>query len=77
MQLKEAFQHGYWASRSPAFLQQDIVQNLLTLRSIPDTIFLIGVITLMVFSVKSLFHLRKPTHGEEEMLPVPDLSREE
>jgi nitric oxide reductase subunit B len=77
MQLKEAFQHGYWASRSPEFLQQDIVQNLLTLRAIPDTVFLIGVITLMVFTVKSLFHLRKPTHGENEPLPVPNLASEE
>lgn len=76
MQLKEAFLHGYWASRSPEFLKQDIVQNLLTLRSIPDTIFLVGVITLMVFSVKALFHLRKPTHQEEQALPVPDLAKE-
>ncbi|ANB61703.1 nitric-oxide reductase large subunit [Anoxybacteroides amylolyticum] len=76
MQLKEAFLHGYWVSRSPEFLKQDIVQNLLTLRSIPDTIFLVGVITLMVFSVKALFHLRKPTHQEEQALPVPDLAKE-
>lgn len=76
MQLKEAFLHGYWASRSPDFLKQDIVQNLLTLRSVPDTIFLVGVITLMVFSVKALFHLRKPTHQEEQALPVPDLAKE-
>lgn len=76
MQLKEAFLHGYWASRSPEFLKQDIVQNLLTLRSVPDTIFLVGVITLMVFSVKALFHLRKPTHQEEQALPVPDLAKE-
>ncbi|GGJ70352.1 nitric oxide reductase subunit B [Anoxybacillus voinovskiensis] len=76
MQLKEAFLHGYWASRSPDFLKQDIVQRLLTLRAIPDTIFLVGVITLMVFSVKALFHLRKPTHQEEQALPVPDLAKE-
>jgi nitric oxide reductase subunit B len=77
LQIKEAFEHGYWASRSPAFLQQDLVQTLLTIRAVPDTIFLIGVIVMMVFSVKSLFHLRKPTHGEEEVLPVVDLTKEE
>jgi nitric oxide reductase subunit B len=77
LQIKEAFEKGYWASRSPEFLQQDIVQNLNLIRAVPDTIFLIGVIVIMGFSVKALFHLRKPTHGEGEALPVVDLTKEE
>ncbi|RBW68367.1 nitric-oxide reductase large subunit [Bacillus taeanensis] len=77
LQLKEAFFSGYWASRSPEFLQQDIIQKLLTIRAVPDTIFLLGVIALAVFSVKALSHLRKPTHREMEALPVKDLSTEE
>ncbi|KIY22221.1 MULTISPECIES: nitric-oxide reductase large subunit [Mesobacillus] len=77
LQLKEAFFNGYAASRSAAFLQQDTVQMLLTLRAIPDTIFLIGVAALAVFSIKALFNLRKVTHKEEEKLPVKDLAVEE
>lgn len=77
LQLKEAFEHGYWASREPAFLQQDLVQTLLTLRSIPDTIFLLSILPILFLSVKALFHLRRPTHQEEEALPVKDIVSEE
>ncbi|MDR6998126.1 cbb3-type cytochrome c oxidase subunit I [Neobacillus niacini] len=77
MQIKEAFYHGYAASRSATFLQNDLVKTLLTWRAVPDTIFLIGCIILMVFCVKCLFNLRKPTHKEGESLPVKDLSLDE
>ncbi|GHH98239.1 nitric-oxide reductase large subunit [Neobacillus kokaensis] len=74
MQVKEAFYHGYAASRASSFLQKDLVQTILTWRAVPDTIFLIGVIVLTLFCIKALFNLRKPTHKEEEKLPVKDLS---
>jgi nitric oxide reductase subunit B len=77
LQLKEAYFNGYAASRSSQFLQQESVEILLTLRSIPDTIFLIGVAALAIFSVKALFNLRKVTHKEEEQLPVKDLAVDE
>ncbi|WP_223593400.1 nitric-oxide reductase large subunit [Neobacillus bataviensis] len=77
MQIKEAFYHGYAASRSSNFLQKDIVQTILTWRAVPDTIFLIGVLILVLFCLKALFNLRKPTHKDEEILPVKDLSIDE
>lgn len=77
IQIKEAFNHGYATSRSASFLQKDIVQTLLTWRAVPDTIFLIGVVVLVVFCIKALFNLRKPTHQEGEKLPVRDLSLDE
>jgi nitric oxide reductase subunit B len=77
LQLKEAYFNGYAASRSSQFLQQETVEMLLTLRSIPDTIFLIGVAALAIFSVKALFNLRKVTHKEGEQLPVKDLAVDE
>ncbi len=77
LQVKEAYNHGYAASRASSFLQQDIVQNLLTIRAIPDTIFLIGVATLLIFCIKAMFNLRKVTHKENEPLPVKDLSIDE
>lgn len=77
LQLKVAFDEGYWKSRAPEFLQSDLVVNLLTIRAIPDTIFLIGVIAFAYFCVKVLFNLRKPTHRELEPLPVKDLTVDE
>ncbi|PAE57859.1 hypothetical protein CHH90_22655, partial [Bacillus licheniformis] len=64
LQLKKAFEDGYWSSRAPEFLQQDAVQTLLTWRAVPDTIFLAGIVILVIFSIRALFHLRKPTHQE-------------
>jgi nitric oxide reductase subunit B len=75
--FKAAYDHGYASSRAAAFLQQDTVVNLLTIRAIPDTIFLVGVVVLVVFCIKALFNLRKPTHQEIEPLPVKDLAGDE
>lgn len=78
IQLKLAYDKGYWASRDPeTYFGIDAVQNLLLFRSVPDTIFLIGVVGLVVFCIKALFNLRKPTHGENEPLPVRDLTIDE
>ncbi|WP_374049451.1 nitric-oxide reductase large subunit [Neobacillus sp. OS1-33] len=78
VQLKLAYEQGYWASRDPKiFYGQDLVHNLLLIRAVPDTIFLLGVIGLVYFCIKVFFNLRKPTHGENEPLPVKDLTLEE
>ncbi|MCM3569795.1 nitric-oxide reductase large subunit [Neobacillus mesonae] len=77
LQLKTAFEKGYWASRVPEFLQNDTIVKLLDIRALPDSIFLIGVIAFVWFCVKALFNLRKPTHGELEPLPVKDLTLDE
>lgn len=77
LQIKDAFYNGYAASRSSSFLKENIVQTLLTWRALPDSIFLIGVITLLIFCIKAIFNLRKPTHKENEKLPVKDLSLDE
>lgn len=75
IQLKMAYEEGYWASRDPRlFFENDTVHTLLLIRAVPDTIFLIGVIALVYFCIKMFFNLRKPTHGENEQLPVADLS---
>ncbi|MDN5388019.1 MULTISPECIES: nitric-oxide reductase large subunit [Bacillus] len=77
LQLKKAFEGGYWSSRAPEFLKQDTVQTLLTWRAVPDTIFLAGIVILVIFSIRALFHLRKPTHQEGEALPVKDIASDE
>ncbi|WML38194.1 nitric-oxide reductase large subunit [Neobacillus sp. OS1-2] len=78
IQLKIAYEKGYWASRDPGiFYGKEIVHNLLLWRAVPDTIFLIGVIGLVYFCIKAFFNLRKPTHGENEPLPVKDFTLDE
>jgi nitric oxide reductase subunit B len=77
LQMKDAYFNGYAASRSATFLKQPIVKELFTWRAVPDTIFLIGVITLLVFCLQGLFNLRNPTHKENEKLPVRDLTSED
>jgi nitric oxide reductase subunit B len=78
VQLKLAYEQGYWASRDPQiFFGKDIVQDLLLFRAVPDTIFLIGVVGLVFFCIKAFFNFRKPTHGENEPLPVKDLTTNE
>lgn len=69
IQLKEAFVNGYWSSRTNDFLQQDVIQSLLVWRAVPDTIFLIGVLVLVAFVIKMMFHLRKPEILNDEELP--------
>jgi len=66
IQLKEAYDNGYWASRTSEFLQQDTVQSLLLWRAVPDTIFIIGVIIIVVFVIKAMFNLRKPDYKSGE-----------
>ena len=76
-QMKAAYDHGYAVSRSAEFLQTDFVQTILTYRAIPDTIFLVGVVILLVFILKAMFNLRKATHNAGEILPVKDLSKDD
>ncbi|TRM11303.1 nitric-oxide reductase large subunit [Lentibacillus cibarius] len=72
IQLKESFVNGYWASRTSDFLQQDVIQNLMLIRSIPDTIFIVGVVILIIFIVKVMFHLKKPSYHGGDSIPEED-----
>ncbi len=78
IQLKIAFEQGYWVSRAADFFQIPIVNQLLWVRAVPDTIFIVfGVLPLAWFAVKALFNLRKPNVKEGESLNVPDLAKED
>ncbi|MDA8352317.1 MAG: nitric-oxide reductase large subunit [Firmicutes bacterium] len=62
IQLQESYTQGFWVARDPSFYEQPLVETLLWWRALPDTIFiLVGVLPLVWFVVRSLFHLRKPT----------------
>jgi len=69
IQLKEAFINGYWSSRTSEFLQQDVIQNLLLIRSVPDTIFIIGVVILVIYCIKMMFHLKEPAYKGGDDIP--------
>ncbi len=49
MQTWASVHYGYWYARSPEFLQGSTLQTLRWLRIIGDTIFAVGVVTLVVF----------------------------
>nr|WP_084213521.1 cbb3-type cytochrome c oxidase subunit I [Thermicanus aegyptius] len=71
VQLKMAYDSGYWFSRSAAFFQDGSVRFLLWIRLIPDSAFiLLGVVPLLIFTVRALFNLRKPTVKEGELLEM-------
>lgn len=60
MQAIASFEKGFWWARSFDFYAQPIVQQLLWLRMIPDTVFIaLGVVPIAAAGVYGLFHLRK------------------
>lgn len=67
MQLKHAFDFGFWSARDYSFYQGDAAHTLLWLRMIPDTVFIVlGILPLVYAVVRSMFHLRKPNVEDEK-----------
>jgi len=59
MQALASFEHGFWWARSFEFYQQPIINQLLWLRMVPDTVFILGgVMPLVAAGIYGLFHLR-------------------
>jgi nitric oxide reductase subunit B len=59
MQALESFNNGFWSARSLEFYRQPIVNKLLWLRILPDSVFLlVGIVPLAAASVWGLLHLR-------------------
>lgn len=59
IQLTDALTHGYWHARLLSFYRGPVVQTLLGLRSIPDIIFTVGVVILVVVVIKVFRNLKK------------------
>ncbi len=67
MQMKTAFDKGYWASRAYEFYLDPLVNKLLWIRALPDTVFLVvGILPLLYVVVKAQFNLRKPNVKEDQ-----------
>lgn len=58
LQLKKAYEEGFWAARSFEFYQDATVNLLLWLRIIPDSVFLLGIIPLVLLMFKGIRNLR-------------------
>jgi nitric oxide reductase subunit B len=74
MQAQASFDHGFWWARSFEFYQQPIVNQLLWLRILPDTIFILGgVLPLVAAGLYGLLHLRskRPApHAADVWIPA-------
>ncbi|MCL5039477.1 MAG: nitric-oxide reductase large subunit [Firmicutes bacterium] len=59
IQLQEAYLKGFWAARSLTFYRQPLINGLLWLRFLPDTVFLVvGILPLVYFVARVVFRLR-------------------
>jgi nitric oxide reductase subunit B len=59
MQALESFNSGFWSARSLEFYQQPVVQRLLWLRILPDSVFLaVGILPIAAAAVWGFLHLR-------------------
>lgn len=79
IQVVASFEKGFWWARSFEFYQQPLINRLLWLRVIPDTVFIVvGVIPVVAASVYGLLHLRKAQAAPEpEAIWVADMVEEE
>jgi nitric oxide reductase subunit B len=60
MQCLEAFRNGFWSARSWTFYEQPIINKLLWLRILPDSVFLVlGVLPLAAAIAWGCLHLRR------------------
>jgi len=64
LQVLDNVKYGFWHARSDAFWQQDIIQTLGWIRLVPDTLVALGAVTLALFMLKAVMHL-KPVEIQE------------
>jgi nitric oxide reductase subunit B len=77
LQAMESFNNGFWSARSWTFYEQPVVNTLLWLRMIPDTVFiLLGAIPVLGAAVYGFFHMR-PADLENIALPEPSVQARE
>ena len=64
LQFKESFTNGFWSARDFSFYEQPIVQTLLWIRMLPDTIFILGIIPLVLLAWKGFRNLRQTAESK-------------
>jgi nitric oxide reductase subunit B len=74
MQTWASIEHGLWYARSADFLQQPLMEVLRWLRTIGDTVFLVGVGALAYFVlglVRGWSYLPSTAAREAPLAPLP------
>ena len=64
-QAVASIDHGMWYARSAEFMQQDYLQVFRWLRSIGDTIFALGIVTLAIFVFGQAFGGKRRSDGHQ------------
>ncbi|MDF2557623.1 MAG: nitric-oxide reductase large subunit [Bacillales bacterium] len=54
LQLKESYTNGFWSARMFEFYQDHVVKSLLWFRIVPDTIFILGILALLLLMFKAM-----------------------
>ena len=67
LQALESFNNGFWSARSFDFYRQPMIHQLLWLRMIPDTVFIVGgVMPLVGAMLYGFLNLRRTRSFEEQ-----------
>jgi len=61
LQVLDNLKYGFWHARSNAFWLQDSIQMIGKSRLVPDTLIIIGAVSLLLFMVKAIFKLKPVT----------------
>jgi nitric oxide reductase subunit B len=68
LQAIESFQNGFWSARSWEFYQQPVINGLLWLRVLPDSVFIVlGVLPIVAAALWGITHLRRVDSS-----PIPE-----
>ncbi|MGE5575886.1 MAG: cbb3-type cytochrome c oxidase subunit I, partial [Syntrophothermus sp.] len=74
MQLGASYNTGFWFARSLAFYREPVVNTLLWLRLIPDTVFIVlGVVPLVYVVVKAAFNTRPVVEAQAVLTKGGDI----
>jgi len=65
LQLKESYTKGFWAARDFSFYEQSLVKTLLWIRMLPDSIFILGIIPLVLLVWKGFRNLRQVSKSND------------
>ena len=61
LQSLDNLNYGFWHARSNDFWNQEIIQFLGQIRLIPDTLIILGAVSLLIFMIKAMPHLKPAT----------------
>ncbi|NLC56490.1 MAG: nitric-oxide reductase large subunit [Armatimonadetes bacterium] len=74
LQLLASYEQGFWHARSFEFYQTPLVQTLLWVRILPDSVFIaFGCVPLLIAVVRAWLNQREATVGEEAFPPIRNL----